>query len=160
MLLNRRLSVIWAAAIMLLTVLVCSGIALAITYGIDDGTRHPNVGALVDSNGAYCSGTLVPGTTDTTLNPSGGPVFLTAAHCAPYNDTNTVRVTFANPYIKGSSPKIRGTLHADPNEYQNGHDIAVVTFDQTDPDYLTLQQQIADGDITPAKLPAQGTLSN
>jgi hypothetical protein len=76
--LKRRLPVLWAAAIMLLTVLACSGIVLAITNGwVDDGLKdapigdieepdphtikYPNVGALVDRSGTYCSGTLVAG---------------------------------------------------------------------------------------------------
>jgi hypothetical protein len=158
-LLNRRLSVLWAAAIMMLTVLACSGIALAITGGKVDGTdgvSHPNVGALVDRLGAYCSGTLVPG-------QSGTPVFLTAAHCAP-DRGNTVYVTFDAKYDAerknfpdGTSsdgpPQVGeeylGTIHADTI-----NDIAVVTFNPTDnpddpgydPDNSTLK------DIPPDKL--------
>ena len=159
MLLKRRLSALWAAAIMLLTVLACSGIALAITNGIaDDPTnpKYPNVGALVDRLGAYCSGTLVPGQTAT-------PVFVTAAHCAP-DRGNTVYVTFDAKYAaerknfpNGTSsdgpPQVGkeylGTFHADTI-----NDIAVVTFNPTDnsddpgydPDNSTLK------DIPPDKL--------
>ena len=55
------------------------GPAGAITFGQPDGTRHPNVGALLadydpDSPGPdiLCSGTLI-----------APAVFLTAAHCTP-----------------------------------------------------------------------------
>jgi secreted trypsin-like serine protease len=170
-LLKRRLSVLWAAAIMLLTILLASGAALAITGGtkdVKDPTtgkfKYPNVGALVKRAGAYCSGTLVPGKTDT-------PVFVTAAHCAP-NRGNTVYVTFDNEYDAertnfpdGTSsdgpPQVGkeylGTFHAD-----NINDIAVVTFNPTDdpddpgydPDNITLK------DIPPnelAKLPDPNT---
>jgi secreted trypsin-like serine protease len=144
--LRRKLSVVWAAAIMLLTVLVCSGIALAITFGTDDRNKHPNVGALVDEGGVYCSGTLVAG------KNNGPPVFLTAAHCD--TDGNTVRVTFASNYTEGSSTTRRGTFHADPSFSTGGqrdkdpHDMAVVVFNNP-PQGLPL-----------AKLPRQGSLSN
>jgi hypothetical protein len=99
--LRRKLSVLWAAAIMLLTVLVCSGVALAITFGQPDGNRHPNVGALVDGSIAYCSGTLISET-----------VFLTAAHCG--TEGETVMVTFDSQYSGSSSTTYDGTFHADP----------------------------------------------
>jgi Trypsin len=108
---RRKLSVLWAAAIMLLTVLVCSGIALAITYGQPDNNRHPNVGALVDEVGAYCSGTLISPT-----------VFLTAAHCGTEGDT--VSVTFASEYTSRSKT-YEGTFHADTQL-----DLAVVVFNK------------------------------
>jgi hypothetical protein len=51
------------AAIMLLTVLVSSGVALAITYGQPDANNHPNVGALVGTfdgrTYSYWSGPLI-----------------------------------------------------------------------------------------------------
>jgi V8-like Glu-specific endopeptidase len=82
-LLKKKLSVLWAAAIMVLMVLLASGAALAITGGTPDVKdpitgqfKYPYVGALVDEDGVYCSGTLVPSNT-------GQPVFLTAAHCYP-----------------------------------------------------------------------------
>jgi secreted trypsin-like serine protease len=131
-LLNRRLSVLWAAAIMMVTVLACSGIALAITGGKVDGTdgvSHPNVGALVDRLGAYCSGTLVPGE-DLADGTPGPPVFLTAAHCAP-DVGDTVYVTFDPKYDaerkqfpNGPGVEYKGTFYAD-----NTNDIAVVKFD-------------------------------
>ena len=153
-LLNRRLSVLWAAALMMLTVLVCSGIALAITGGKVDGTNgvsHPNVGALVDRLGAYCSGTLVPG-------QSGQPVFLTAAHCAP-DVGNTVYVTFDPKYDaerknfpdgpNQTGVEYKGTIYTD-----NTNDIAVVRFDPNDPDYLPLINKVTNKEITPAQLPS------
>lgn len=94
---------------MLVTVLVCSGIALAITYGQPDQNRHPNVGALVDESGAYCSGTLISQT-----------VFLTAAHCG--NEGDTVSVTFDSQYTSRSKT-YEGTFHADAQV-----DLAVVVF--------------------------------
>jgi secreted trypsin-like serine protease len=129
---KRRLSVLSAATVTLLTVLVCAGIALAITNGNPDNQepyKYPNVGALVDRAGAYCSGTLIPATTDANLNPSGGPMFLTAAHCAP-NRGNTVYVTVDPKYDaersqfpNGSGVEYKGTFYAD-----NTNDIAVVKF--------------------------------
>jgi hypothetical protein len=146
----------------MLTVLLASGTALAITGGwADDGKpqpgepegweteKYPNVGSLVNRAGAYCSGTLVPG-------QSGTLAFLTAAHCAP-NRGNTVYVTFdakydaeRNNFPDGTSPdgppqvgkEYRGTIYAD-----NSNDIAVVKFHEDDPDYPELLG------ITPAQLP-------
>jgi len=150
-LLKRRLSVLWAAAIMLLTVLVCSGIALAITFGTDDVPnnpdypKYPGVGALVsEEEGAYCSGTLVAG------KNNGPPAFVTAAHCYPL-EGNTSYVTFASPYIEGSSPEYKGTWHEDDQPYLRGHDIAVVVFDNPPQSLL---------DLPRAKLPTQGSLNN
>ena len=47
MVLRSRLALRWGATIILLTVLLSSGVALAITYGQPDANKHPNVGALV-----------------------------------------------------------------------------------------------------------------
>jgi secreted trypsin-like serine protease len=107
--LRRKQSVLWATAIMLLTVLVCSGVALAITFGQPDNNRHPNVGALVDGSTAYCSGTLISPT-----------VFLTAAHCATEGDT--VSVTFASEYTSRSKT-YEGTFYT-----AEQLDLAVVVF--------------------------------
>ena len=78
---RSKLALLWGAAIMLLTVLASSAVALAITYGQPDGNKHPNVGALVGTFDGqtypYCSGTLISPT-----------VFLTAAHCG--DDGSTV----------------------------------------------------------------------
>lgn len=106
---KRRLSVPAAAAIILITMLVCGGTALAITGGVSDANRHPNAGILVDTaGGTYCSGTLISST-----------VFLSAAHCA--TDGSTVSVSFDSTYTS-SSRLYSGTFHA------GEHEIAVVVF--------------------------------
>ncbi len=85
-------------------VLVCGGVASAITYGQPDGTRHPNDRALVGTFDGetypYCSGTLISPT-----------VFLTATHCDI--GTEQVYVTFDSTYT--SKAKLyRGTFYAAP----------------------------------------------
>lgn len=130
----------------ILAVLACSlfgaAPAGAITDGAPDGNGHPNVGGLVastaysDGTWIYCSGTLISPT-----------VFLTAAHCA---EGDRVRVTFASAYQDGDKV-YAGTFHGDPlyNQSQSDpHDIAVVVFDK------------AVKGITPARLPAAGSLSS
>jgi secreted trypsin-like serine protease len=117
--------------------------AAAITNGVPDGERHPNVGGLVaetqfsDGTWLYCSGTLISPT-----------VFLTAAHCA--EDGERVGVTFDTAYQDGDRVHF-GTFEADPlfNQAQSDpHDIAVVLFDRP-----------VRG-IAPAELPAAGSLSD
>jgi Trypsin len=126
----------------LLACLVAVPSASAITYGTLDGDGHPDVGALVaaqpypDGTWIYCSGTLISPT-----------VFLTAAHCA---EGDRVRVTFASAYQDGDK-LYRGTWHADPlydPAQSDPHDIAVVVLDK------------AVKGLTPARLPAAGSLSN
>jgi hypothetical protein len=141
--LRRKLPVLWAAAIVLATVLACSGTALAITFGgVPDGNRHPNVGALVSESG-LCTGTLISPT-----------VLLTTAHCA--NEGDTVSVTF-DPNPASNSPVYTGTFHPDPrytgtvgdartSEVASGHNGAVVVFERP-----------VMG-ITPAQLPTLGQL--
>ena len=113
--------------------------AAAITYGSADGNGHPNVGGLVaaeaysDGTWIYCSGTLI-----------APKVFLTAAHCA---EGDRVRVTFDSAYQDGDKV-YAGTWHADPlynGAQSDPHDIAVVVLDSKP-------------NITPAKLPAAGSL--
>jgi len=115
----------------------------AITNGVPDGNRHPNVGGLVsptqypDGTWLYCSGTLISPT-----------VFLTAAHCA--EDGERVGVTFDSAYEAGDKVYY-GTFHADPlygHDQSDPHDIAVVVFDR------------AIKGITPARLPTAGSLSS
>ena len=113
----------------------------AITYGVPDGNKHPEVGALVGTFGSqsypYCSGTLISPT-----------VFLTAAHCNL--GTTRVNVTFDTKYT--SRAKLyAGTYYADPqyNQTQSDpHDIAVVVFDKP-----------VRG-ITPAQLPTSHQFDN
>ena len=118
--------------------------AEAITNGTADGNAHPNVGGLVadkaysDGTWIYCSGTLISPT-----------VFLTAAHCAEDGE-NRVRVTFSSAYHDGDTV-YAGTFYGDPlyGKNQNDpHDIAVVVLDH------------AVTGITPAPLPAAGSLAN
>jgi secreted trypsin-like serine protease len=129
-------------ALLLLAVLLAASPAAAITNGVADGNRHPNVGGLVspmqysDGTWLYCSGTLISPT-----------VFLTAAHCA--EDGERVRVTFDPDYQAGDTV-YAGTFSADPlypGPTSDSHDIAVVVLDR------------AVKGIAPAKLPTAGSLS-
>jgi hypothetical protein len=117
--------------------------ASAITDGHPDGNGHPNVGGLLadhaysDGTWVECSGTLI-----------STKVFLTAAHC-DNGGNERVRVTFSPAYHVGDRT-YAGTFHADPRYSQkqsDPHDIAVVVLDRS----VTR--------ITPAKLPAAGSLS-
>ena len=135
----RRVSLIFV--VVMVALLVCGGVASAITYGQADGNRHPNVGALVGTFDGqqypYCSGTLISPT-----------VFLTAAHCDI--GTETVYVTFDSAYTS-KSRLYSGTFHADPlyNQSQNDpHDIAVVVLDKPI------------RGIEPARLPTLGQFDN
>jgi hypothetical protein len=130
------------AAGAVIAALAAAAPAAAITNGVPDGERHPNVGGLVsptqypDGTWLYCSGTLISPT-----------VFLTAAHCA--EDGERVGVTFDSAYVAGDKVHA-GTFEADPlyNQSQSDpHDIAVVVFDK------------AIKGIAPARLPAAGSLS-
>jgi V8-like Glu-specific endopeptidase len=129
-------------AAFVLAALISASPASAITNGQPDGNGHPNVGGLVaqeaysDGTWTYCSGTLISPT-----------VFLTAAHCA---EGDRVRVTFDPAYVDGDKT-YAGTFHADPaynKSTSDYHDIAVVVLDQ------------AVNGITPARLPAAGSLSS
>ena len=134
-------STILAAA--LLAALITASPAAAITNGVVDGNKHPNVGGLVsptqysDGTWIYCSGTLISPT-----------VFLTAAHCA--EDGERVGVTFDSAYVEGDKVYY-GTFHADPlygQSQSDPHDIAVVVFDKPI------------RGITPALLPEADSLSD
>ncbi len=129
-----------------IALVVGSPSGLAITNGQPDGTRHPEVGALVGyfapagKSIAYCSGTLISPT-----------VFLTAAHCG-FLGTPTVGVMFDETYTQASTV-YTGAFHAHPDfkagtngKSDNNPDIAVVVFDPP----IT--------GIAPARLPTAGML--
>jgi secreted trypsin-like serine protease len=133
-----------AAGIALVATLALAAGADAITNGSLDGNGHPEVGALLaphaysDGTWEACSGTLI-----------APRVFLTAAHCDL--GVSRVAVTFDSSYSSATGTTYWGTWHADPNynhAQSNPQDVAVVVFD--DP--------VAG--ITPARLPAAGSLSN
>ena len=122
--------------------LVAVASAGAITYGVPDGNRHPEVGALLaqqafsDGTWEECSGTLI-----------APRVFLTAAHCD--EGVGRVAVTFDSSYVYPTGTTYRGTWHADPDfrkARSDPHDLAVVVLD-------------ADvAGIQPARLPAANSL--
>ena len=141
-----------AVMVVVAGLVLSAGPAGAITFGQPDGTRHPNVGALVadwdeESPGpdVFCSGTLIAPT-----------VFLTAAHCIASLEARGITevwVTFASDYDEdAASPTglIAGTPVAHPEFGAGGvsdtHDIAVVLLDE------------APAGITPAQLPTAGLL--
>jgi secreted trypsin-like serine protease len=118
--------------------------ASAITYGVPDGSGHPEVGALLapqpysDGTWATCSGTLISPT-----------VFLTAAHCD--QGVSRVAATFDSNYNSRTGTTHWGTWYADPSYNQaqsDPHDVAVVVFDKP-----------VKG-ITPARLPQAGSLDS
>lgn len=130
-------------SVALAALLLVTAPAYAIINGQPDENQHPNVGALVaaapysDGTWLYCTGTLISPT-----------VFLTAAHCD--EGSSRVTVTFDSAYQAGDKT-YSGTWYADPlygHDQSDTHDIAVVVFDRP-----------IKG-ITPAKLPAAGSLSN
>jgi secreted trypsin-like serine protease len=138
--------------LVLMTLALTVGTARAITFGQPDGTRHPNVGALLadydpDSPGPdiVCSGTLIAPT-----------VFLTAAHCTAFLESEEITqvwVTFAPTYDEDATTTaglLAGTYVTHPEFGSGGasdtHDIAVVLLAQ------------APAGITPAQLPTAGLL--
>jgi hypothetical protein len=138
----KRMVLTAAAAALAMLALV--GGALAITNGAPDGNGHPEVGALLaqhafsDGTWEECTGTLI-----------APRVFLTAEHCD--EGVNRVEVTFASSFDRATSTTYWGTWHGDlaySQSHSDPHDIAVVVFDK------------AVKGITPARLPAAGSLSN
>jgi len=127
------------AGILLAAIVGLSSSLLAITYGLPDGNRHPQVGALV---GTFTSGTF-PYCSGTLISPT---VFLTAAHCDL--GTRRVTVTFDSEYT-AHARLYKGTFYGDPRytwKQNDPHDIAVVVFDKP-----------ING-IIPARLPYRGQL--
>jgi V8-like Glu-specific endopeptidase len=124
--------------------LVFAAAGSAIINGTPDGNAHPEVGALLapqafsDGTWEECTGTLI-----------APRVFLTAEHCDLGVDR--VEVTFASTFDRATSTTYWGTWHGDPAYKKtsgNPNDIAVVVLDQ------------AVTGITPARLPAAGSLAN
>jgi secreted trypsin-like serine protease len=141
-----------AALVLLAGLALGAGTAGAITFGQPDGSRHPNVGALLadwdpDSPGPdiLCSGTLIAPT-----------VYLTAAHCTAFLESEGITqvwVTFAPSYDEDATSAaglLPGTYVTHPEFGSGGasdpHDIAVVLLQQ------------APAGITPARLPTAGLL--
>jgi hypothetical protein len=123
--------------------LVFAAAGSAITNGGPDGNRHPEVGALLaqqafsDGTWEECTGTLI-----------SARVFLTAEHCD--EGVSRVEVTFASTFDRATSTTYWGTWHGDPSYSQSQsdpNDLAVVVLDK------------AVKGITPARLPAAGSLS-
>ncbi len=116
------------------TAAVLAATASAITFGEPDGTRHPNVGALVadwneESPGPdqFCTGTLVSPT-----------LFLTAAHCLTgWPEGTQFWVTFSPVYDEAAASPTglvavtSFVIHEDfgqPGGGSDAHDIAIVTL--------------------------------
>lgn len=134
MVVRKKLSVLWVAAIMLLTVLVCSGIALAITDGQPDNNDHPYVGlaAFYDEAGKpvwRCSGTLLSST-----------VFLTAGHCT--DGAHSAQVWFDSKVTKPPYPYsggVTGTPYTHP-KFTWGN---VAQTDKSDEGVVVLNKEVS-----------------
>ena len=127
--------------------LVFAAAGSAITNGVPDGNAHPEVGALLathafsDGTWEECTGTLI-----------SAHVFLTAEHCDL--GVSRVEVTFASTFVRGVSTPTGAPGTAIPTYSKTAsdpHDLAVVVLDD---ESRRLER------ITPARLPAAGSLSN
>lgn len=121
-------------------------IALSVTNGTVDNTRHPNVGSIVvDFN---TPGVLSQGCSGTLISPK---VFLTAGHCIAFlqgKGLTRVPVTF-DPVINQSVTLHEGTMHLNPlfpGPTSDPEDLGVIVLDD------------AVVGITPATLPSPGLL--
>jgi secreted trypsin-like serine protease len=148
---RSRLTIAAVATATACTVLTAGLPAQAITFGTNDGGRHPNVGSLVGvlpdvGPVQWCSGTLI--------SPK---VFLTASHCFAGSDDIDFFVTFAevidankDGVVDPAVPLLTGTRHMNPLYASGGandtFDVAVFVLD-------TAQT------MAPASLPAAGALS-
>jgi hypothetical protein len=124
----------------------------AITFGVVDGNRHPEVGRMVVDLGSgpvgICSGTLI--------EPD---VFLTAAHCVEAVEARGVPLTevfvsFDPVFNSETSELVQGTAVRDPrsgHDLGDLHDVAVILLSRS----VTSWNGIA---VTPAELPAAGLL--
>jgi secreted trypsin-like serine protease len=131
--------------------LLYSGPAGAIVNGQLDGTRHPEVGALIaefrqaGQKDLLCSGTLI-----------APKVFLTAGHCTSFlasRGITDVWVTF-DPQFTSSSPLIHGRYVTNPQFGFSGPGGASDPHDQA----VVLLDRAATG-ITPARLPRLNLLN-
>ena len=135
-------------ALVLLIMLAVALVVQAITFGLPDGNRHPNVGAMIvrEADGElyfYCSGTLI-----------APDVFLTAAHCTAAAAASgaypeDVFVTF-DPVLDENTTLYRGEYDLNPDyghDMKDGNDVAVIILDAPI------------GGITPASLPPAGLLT-
>jgi secreted trypsin-like serine protease len=142
---NRKITVITiVTGILILDILFCFRPALAISNGVIDGDRHPNVGALIieikgtDTRFARCSGVLI--------DPN---IFLTSAHCffpTELIESCNFLVTFDSQFdpIYGELIEVK-EFFVDPDyghDMSDAHDIAVAI----------LPERSTEG-IKPAKLP-------
>lgn len=133
----------FAAATATALLVFASG-AAAITYGVPDGNGHPEVAAVLAQH-AYSDGTWEE-CTGTLIAPR---VVLTAEHCD--EGVSRVAVTFDSNYLASTGTTYWGTWHGNAayNQAQSDpQDIAVIVLDK------------AVKGITPARLPAAGSLSN